>query len=391
MRGARRRIEEEDEESVFVPMTDMTVSFLFIVIILLAFFASQFKDDDSVSRSIHDAVVSQRDAATARADAAEAERDRLERLLAEAEAARDAALADLSAALAEIERLRALLSEARTREAVAIAARDVAVEERDVARAEAARLDAALAEAVTRAEEAERALAEALRRIDRLQREIELLRRASSTVLQTYLAEVALARASLLARIRNELELEFPDLEIRISSESDALRFEGEGLFRTSSAELQNARARDLVERIAEVLDARLPCYTLGPRASFSPECNPAYAIVEAVLVEGHTDDVGADSTNLTLSAARGAATLNVMLAERPGLLDHENRAGQPVIGMAGYGESRRIDTRTTPEARRANRRIDLRIIMYSPRDPDDVAKLRRELEAAMAPADDAR
>jgi len=40
----RRRRDEEDEESVFVPMTDMTVSFLFIVMILLAFFAVQFSD-----------------------------------------------------------------------------------------------------------------------------------------------------------------------------------------------------------------------------------------------------------------------------------------------------------------------------------------------------------
>lgn len=40
---ARRSREEEEEESVFVPMTDMTVSFLFIIIILLAYFASKFQ------------------------------------------------------------------------------------------------------------------------------------------------------------------------------------------------------------------------------------------------------------------------------------------------------------------------------------------------------------
>lgn len=44
MRGGTRSRKVEEEESSFVSMTDMTVSFLFIVMILLAFFASQFDD-----------------------------------------------------------------------------------------------------------------------------------------------------------------------------------------------------------------------------------------------------------------------------------------------------------------------------------------------------------
>ena len=38
---ARRAAREEEEESAFVSMTDMTVGFLFIIMILLAFFVSQ--------------------------------------------------------------------------------------------------------------------------------------------------------------------------------------------------------------------------------------------------------------------------------------------------------------------------------------------------------------
>ena len=46
MRGAfRRHQREEEEESAFVSMTDMTVSFLFVVMILLAFFASQIQSE----------------------------------------------------------------------------------------------------------------------------------------------------------------------------------------------------------------------------------------------------------------------------------------------------------------------------------------------------------
>ena len=45
--GARRRGIEEEGESVFVSMTDLTVSFLFIILILLAFFATQFKPEET--------------------------------------------------------------------------------------------------------------------------------------------------------------------------------------------------------------------------------------------------------------------------------------------------------------------------------------------------------
>lgn len=63
MRGgsARRRSGEEEEESVFVSMTDMTVSFLFIVMVLLAFFASRYNDKNTVPRDKYETAVKTRD------------------------------------------------------------------------------------------------------------------------------------------------------------------------------------------------------------------------------------------------------------------------------------------------------------------------------------------
>ena len=67
MRGViRRHLQEDEEESSFVSMTDMTVSFLFIVIILLAFFASQLHKDDAVPRAEHERVIAERDELMAR-------------------------------------------------------------------------------------------------------------------------------------------------------------------------------------------------------------------------------------------------------------------------------------------------------------------------------------
>src|SRR5277367_4890351 len=62
MRGvARRFAREEEEESAFVSMTDMTVSFLFIVMIVSAFFASRLRDPNQVPQPEYDAAVTERD------------------------------------------------------------------------------------------------------------------------------------------------------------------------------------------------------------------------------------------------------------------------------------------------------------------------------------------
>ena len=54
---SRNRPRDEEGESVFVSMTDLTVSFLFIILILLAFFATQYKPEETVSRDEYDTLI----------------------------------------------------------------------------------------------------------------------------------------------------------------------------------------------------------------------------------------------------------------------------------------------------------------------------------------------
>ena len=125
---ARRR--GEDSESVFVSMTDLTVSFLFVVLILLAFFATQFKPEDTVPRAEHDKVQ------TSLAHAIEHSRqleDRLETVLVQ----RDMALVDHDAALARVRVLAAEVGDLK----VAYAGALVRIDALDT---EAVRLRAAL-------------------------------------------------------------------------------------------------------------------------------------------------------------------------------------------------------------------------------------------------------
>lgn len=73
----QRRHQQEEAESAFVSMTDMTVSFLFVMMILLAFFASQYNETNVVARPVYDTAVQERDAARAEVERLETEVARL--------------------------------------------------------------------------------------------------------------------------------------------------------------------------------------------------------------------------------------------------------------------------------------------------------------------------
>jgi chemotaxis protein MotB len=387
----RRSAEEEEGESVFISMTDMTVSFLFIVMILLAFFASQFQPDEeqeTVARVVYDRVETQRDTArervrtlqaeleVARAEVASlrAERDRLGRELA-AQQERANALA------AQVRTLENALAEARAkaeRDAERIAELDRALaaaeQERDAAEAEVVRLTAAVEERNAQ--------------IAALEAEIARLREALARALkvdplEAYNAAVSETRTDLLRRLREAIREDFPNLEVEISRQSDALRFKGEGLFDTGSARLRPER-QPVIRAIAEKLDEVLPCYTLGPRQAFDVSCNPSYAVLEAVQIEGHTDSQGTDEVNIRLSAARGAETFVEMIGDVPGLLDHRNLEDHPVLSVAGYGESRPVATNESDAGRSQNRRIDLRFIMVTPPSVARIEAIRAALDGLL-------
>lgn len=297
----RRHSREDEEESVFVSMTDMTVSFLFILMIMLAFFASQFNPKQSVTRAEFDRVVHERD--TLQGD-----------------------LADANQHIAKVE---------------------------------------------TRVKELEA-------EIERLKAEL-----AVKDPVEEYLKQSAVVRQRILQRLRDELRRDFPGLLVEISQEQDALRFQGDGLFASGQSVLAPDK-RLIVETIASRLEEILPCYTFGASARWSADCNDSSAVIEAVQIEGHTDSTGDDRLNLDLSTKRANETFWTMLASQPDLIKHLNFRDEPVLSVAGYGEMRRIVVNDDTDAKRStNRRIDLRIIMYTPRVSSEIDDIGRRLGAA--------
>ena len=190
-----------------------------------------------------------------------------------------------------------------------------------------------------------------------------------------HLAEFANdARAKILEDIQRMLKEQ--GVQVHIDQDQGMLRLPESVLFESGHAELNQA-GNFAISSLARSLTHVLPCYTyFAFRAE--AECFDGSAMINAILIEGHTDTDPISSRrlfrdNLDLSAARATNTFRALLdasgedqsSGQPLLLSFRNQSGVPVLGVSGYGEHRPISKMKDP-----NRRIDLRILMKATRSP---------------------
>ncbi|MEZ5887882.1 MAG: OmpA family protein [Paracoccaceae bacterium] len=335
--GLRQRRHEEEEESVFISMTDMTVGFLFIVILLLAFFATQIAPGEMVPKRQLD----ERDDRIAV----------LEEELAIFEGSKNDSLTRVLERLKELEAQR---------------------HETD---AELARL---------------RSLLTALRvelRVapdDDLLAEVRLLKqRQEGNPIAVYNATAENSRRELVERIRSRIVAADSSIAVNLSERGDALQFRGEGLF-AKRAEEPSPEGRKRMEIIAGVIAQEIGCFVFSEAVGPQTECNPHSVLLDAIQIEGHTDSDGTDNYNMTLGALRGSSVFGIMVRTREDLLNFDNLQGQPVLMVAGFGEGRPIADEAIEGGKDANRRIDIRFLIFSPtneqtipRNLADIARLR--------------
>jgi chemotaxis protein MotB len=169
--------------------------------------------------------------------------------------------------------------------------------------------------------------------------------------LRSRLSGIALLRVDVLDRVKRALELELGNVTqkgaplVRIGdngnivinegvvfeSSSYALRPEGKALLGTLAVALENVLAD---ERVRENIDA--------------------------MLVQGHTDERGSSAFNLDLSAKRANAVLNYMFEANPRL----EQAYGSFFAASAYSKFRPLNPGKTEEAFEQNRRIELSLVL---------------------------
>ncbi len=186
-------------------------------------------------------------------------------------------------------------------------------------------------------------------------------------------------------------------------AEKGILRFAGDGTFGINEYALPEGSAGYLLfSAVAERLAERLACFAYRDKSdlgffagglfssgSFSAEgevkledgrtlvvygdrCGESKnAIIQNLMIEGHTDATGGGMDNLELSARRALSVYRLMVEKTPELSRYYNISGEPILSFAGYGEDRPVETNATSDGRSANRRTDLRIVMDTPRVPE--------------------
>ena len=210
--------------------------------------------------------------------------------------------------------------------------------------------------------------------------------------LESYIADGQKARDDIVREVVEELRA--LQIDAQVGRSSNVVTISGRNLFGSGRSDLDSVTgAQERVERLAGVLTEKIRCYAFAETLTTAKkrvvkECNPDLLFVEAVFVEGHTDNApvtanlgdGIDS-NLKLSARRATNTYQAMVDAVPDLTLFKNPDGLQALSVAAYGEQRPWVENIDRAAREQNRRIDIRFDMYTPKDQSALDELKARFD----------
>lgn len=180
-------------------------------------------------------------------------------------------------------------------------------------------------------------------------------------------------RAAILNQIKEDLEDRDTQLRVIVDEENGVLRLEGDVLFDSAKYDLSPTGKKTL-QNLADILTKILPCYVWHPPDFQGQKCDRPTPVIEALFVEGHTDNVplvgvaGGPKDNYDLSALRATTAFRELVSAKPVLtqfLTDEN--GSPVLSVSGYGPDRPSVPSGLNKSEPKNRRIEFRMIMQTP------------------------
>lgn len=162
---------------------------------------------------------------------------------------------------------------------------------------------------------------------DKLQAEIK---RLNQNPLEKYLKLADTARNNILNILQKSMQ-DLPGIkegDVKVVSDQGILRLSGDMLFPSGTSTIaQSSSSANVVRILAAALAKVLPCFSLGPASNPNKGCNPNAVFIDAVFVEGHTDNKaitgiveGYITDNLSLSARRAINTVQAVYADQPRL-----------------------------------------------------------------------
>ncbi len=181
-------------------------------------------------------------------------------------------------------------------------------------------------------------------------------------------------RRQMLRRLEGQLKAQ--GVEVLLDEENGILRLPEEMLFDSGKADLR-PEGREKIRLLSEALFPVLTEF----------EKNSANVRLEAILIEGHTDDVPIRGRELDgnwiLSTQRAVNTYLELVTSKPELETVKNPQGKPLLGVSGYANCRPIMPNDSDLGRRSNRRIAMRFLMTSPT-RGEVEKVRDKMKGAL-------
>ena len=183
-------------------------------------------------------------------------------------------------------------------------------------------------------------------------------------------------RRSLLQEIQADLANR--GVRVFVDEKNGILRLPEELLFDTAAATFRPA-GQQAIQQLANVLADVLPCYS----GQSCPD-KVTQSRLEAVLIEGHTDDRPIQTRefpdNWALASARALNTYRALIQSRPLLDVLKNSREQALLSVSAYAARRPVTDSSAEDNRRRNRRIDLRFLMASP-PPELIEKAQQRLQ----------
>ena len=169
--------------------------------------------------------------------------------------------------------------------------------------------------------------------------------------LRTRLESVAVLRLDVLERVKDSIESELGtrtaegDPLVSIAENGNIVINEGL-VFDYNSATVKSD-GRELLDQLANAFER-----VLDNRSTRNN--------VDAISIQGHTDNTGSPEYNRDLSTRRATSVVNHMMTSNPNL----ERKYADYFAAAGYSEFRPIATNSTAAGRARNRRIEISIIL---------------------------